>query len=261
MAYIISGVGVDLSAQSTRPREPARPQPSVSTSSTMMATRAPRPRETTPITATTNKYLQQVVSLKGQQAQLESLLPKMKAELIQATKAEKMHSANGNRVGASAAAAVALDISKAIVACVEQIKACAAKANYAADSAIQNGATKAQVQTAAQTGASSGGSPVVTMTAAVMPGTVKSITGSTPTKIGPAPDIAVEAPTARIDPGGNILPGPGAQVVETPVLTDPSVPDATKQDVTVSSGSLGTLAFIGGAALLGYFVLRKKGLA
>ena len=67
--------------------------------------------------------------------------------------------------------------------------------------------------------------------------------------------IVVESSTMTATKDG-VVPGPGAQVVTTPTL-DP--PQLEAKDVTVSSGSIGTVAVVGAVALLGFFWLKKRG--
>lgn len=96
-----------------------------------------------------------------------------------------------------------------------------------------------------------------------------------PPGLAPAPGgetVAVESNTASISPDGSITVGPDAQLVDTPSQADQSAPgsasqadqstpggSASTQDVTVSSGSIGTLALVAGAIGLGYLMLRKRG--
>ncbi len=88
-------------------------------------------------------------------------------------------------------------------------------------------------------------------------------TTSTSTRVGlPLPGastVAVESETIAVNPNGTITPGPGASVVTTPEVAPSSGAEAA--DVTVSSGSIGTVALVGGGLFLLYLMLKKRGAA
>lgn len=244
MTYIVGSVGVEIDQRAVRPREPARPLPSKALASPEMATRQARPRATVPASSVTAKLIAQVTKLKGQQAKLEKLLKALGDQLKVCrgiTRNPGMLKNHPAKVQAARMECIALE--KAIMACINAIKACAGKANEAAAAAIATGASDAQVKQAAVVAAPSSGKEAV-----------------------------VEVSTAAVTPSGQIVPGPGAAVVTTPVLTEavaPGTPPGTEvapddsavvtEEAAESAGKgIPTWALIGGAALVGYMVFRKK---
>ncbi len=75
---------------------------------------------------------------------------------------------------------------------------------------------------------------------------------------GPVPgtssDSVIEAGSVTVLPDGSLLPGPDAQLVLTPTLSDASI-----QDVTVSSGSLFSMVLAAGGVFLAWKFLSKRG--
>lgn len=298
MAYVLSGVTVDVDRQAVRPREPARPSREATVASPEMATRAPRPREPAPAPglapAAIDKYLGLIAAAKGQQARLEAILKQLGEALKAAQTAQKNAAARNDRAAVQAAAANCLVIQKDVSACIDAIKLCAAQANAAAGSAIQNGATRSEtiaasnVATANAAAAAAVAPPVVKLTVlpsvhvpgvpsmmqpAIVPSPFASNTPVSPSAPamptiyeGPRANTSptetfIETRTPSIGPGGDVRAGPDARVIQTPTTADASEPTFKTQDidVNVSSGSAGTLALVGGGLFLGWLFLRKRG--
>lgn len=225
----------------------------------MMGTRAARPRATVKPSILTVNYLNAVRTLKGKQAALEALLKTMGKDLASCRSASTNAGRRGSASQAMAAKAKCLTLEKAIAACIKAIKDCAGKANQAADSAIASGATRDEAKAAAA-------APLM-YTAQVMPGSGTPVMSVQPVAAQAVPlapstapsDVVVESSTATLTADVSIVPGADAQLTATPALSLPGEGKLTTQDVTVSSGSIGTVAVIGVAGLLAYMMLRKKG--
>lgn len=208
---------------------------------------AARPRAAAPTQA--NAHLQQVYALRGKQKQLEVLLLKLKKQLA-ACRASAKAVPPGMRRNALASCAA---LENAIAACLREIQRCAVKAAEAAKAAVSAGATTAQVNSASSAGTAAG---------ATAPTSAKVTTAPSATPV-------VESSTASLLPSGQIVPGPGAQVVDTPALSETlpqpvaadSEPTLQPQDVAVSvgTGSIGTVVVIGVVGFLGYRFAKKKG--
>ncbi len=275
MAYVMNGVTVEVSRQAVRPREPSRPSRASVTASAAMYTRALRPREqyafgglgavvattaaavraSIPVTRTTgpvaDAYLQQISTLKGHQQQLEALLAKMGADLKAQQAALVVAQRTGNKASAATLQTRILTIQHDVVLCIDAIKACAAKVADAAQNAVDKGATVPQVKAAAAGVVVTAPPPPPKMTAAVMPG-VSPLVPKSPTS---AMTTVVESNTASITADGTLVPGPGAEVIETPVLTEPGAPASAP---VASSSGAGKLAVFGIVAFIGYHLLKKK---
>lgn len=213
MAYVLSGVGVEISQQAVRPREPSRPAPSITVASPQMATRQARPRSYTAPSNVTDVMIAKVAAYKGQQAQLEKLLKQMGVQLklcqSVVNNVQMQRFAPGK---VAEAKRCCLILEKAIIKCIAAIKACAGKANQAADSAIATGATRAEVTAAA--------------TAAVAQ---------------TSKEVVVESSTASVTPGGAIVPGPDAALVTTPVIEESVDTSALPPGVEVSPTAPGEM--------------------
>lgn len=228
MAYVGS-VGVEISQQAVRPREPARPSPHAAVRSPMMATRQARPRSTVPYGSVASKYVQQVTLYKGQQAKLEKLLKQIGVQLKACRLSMRRNVKNPRAVQAAKMNCLALE--KAAVACIKAIKACAGKANLAADAAVATGASLTQVKAAAKSVA-----------------------------LSSAKTAAIESKTATVLPSGEIVPGADAQVVSTPVETEASAADAAEDAAVAAEAAGGGVpwVWIGAAAVGGYLLFRRK---
>ncbi len=291
MAYVLNGVTVERSDRSMRPREPAPPSRKQVLSSPMMATRQLRPRETPPggpmgyfgtaglgMSAADNaaaraaqsgsvptilqkpgavadQWLAQIAAHKGQQAQLEALLKQIGVALKTCQANATMAARAGKTAQASALQASCLQIQKDADACINAIKACAAKAQDAAGGAIATGATKTQVVAAANAGTAAGATlklpnvsaPNVTMHTDVMPG--GGVPVSLPTVYQGVTNnpLAIETNHPSIGPDGTVTVGPDATDGNGNPL--PSAP--------AEHGGVG-IAVIGGLAILGYLMMKGK---
>lgn len=237
MTYVLGSIGVELSQQSMRPREAAPPLPAKTLSSPMLATRQARPRSYTAPTKTTGNLVAQVAKYKGQQKQLEKLLKLIGRELAQCNAV--VASAVQTRASAKTVAQAkqcARVLTKAASDCINAIKACSGKANRAAEAAVATGASLIDVKRAAE-----------------------SAVGR---------DVEVESRTAKIVPGGEIVPGDGASVVESPSVNE-SVDSSTPPGADVlpspeEGAALETAAGLplwvkAGAVLgVGYLIFRKR---
>lgn len=249
MTYIVGSVGVEVSTQAVRPREPARPAPALTLASTMLATRQARPRSAAVGTAQqVAAYIAQLKAYKGRQTQLEKYLKVLGTKLHACKKSvATLEKQPGTPLVRARIAKLKVDcvrIEREIVSCIKAIKACAARANAAAESAIVKGASEAQVQQAA---------------AAVTPAS-----GNT---------VAVESSTAAVTPNGQIVPGSDATLVTTPTLeeavpadtlpgeevTPGDVVDSAIEDVEATSAGMPLWMKLAGAGAVGWFLfLRKK---
>jgi hypothetical protein len=206
MAYVLNGVEVQVSDRAVRPREPARPSRALTVASPEMATRAPRPRETITPGLLTDKLLLRVAAAKGQQKELEKVLAAIGQEL-KALQARVIPLGQSKQMQAlTNVQARILVLQKDAVACIEAIKACAAKANEAANSAIRTGTTRAVTQAAAAAGTASAAN----------------------TPVAPSVQAAVEAPAPMI-----LTPAQAA-----------SLPDIPPQAIIMSASTAGTEAKI-----------------
>jgi len=207
---------------------------------------AARPRTTS---ARANAYIQQVYAAKGKQKQLEVLLAKLKQQLSACRVAVK-----SGKVPASAC----VSIEQAIAACIREIQRCVSVAKQAVQAAVSSGATTTQVKVASAAGTASGSTGITYEGARINPAWLPA----------PSSTPVVESTTASLLPNGQIVPGPGAQVIDTPSLSEtmpqPSADGETTlqpQDVAVSvgTGSIGTVVLIGVAGLIGWSIAKKKG--
>ncbi len=298
MSYHLSGVAIDVSQQAVRPREPARPGVPVTLASQMMATRAPRPRETVAPGQVTKALVQQVTSLKGQQVALEKKLAVVGSDLRAANSAVSTARAqNTPAIVVTGLVARATTVQQTANTVIQQIKTVAAQANDAAAGAIRAGATRVEVVAAAakaqpaiaMTSTPSGVPAAISPQVLALAPTTRTVTrelpatftgqpglvttqviipnqnvNPTPTIIrsalptGPLPgtssDSVIEAGSVTVLPDGSLLPGPDAQLVLTPTLSDASI-----QDVTVSSGSLFSMVLAAGGVFLAWKFLSKRG--
>ncbi len=274
MAYFLSGVGVEVSPQAVRPREPKRPSVSTVTRSQEMANRALRPREGTAVVPGTSKSntitsrLKAVTVAKQAEAKAVVVLKVKGQDLALAKNVLNQANLSGSLPATAAAQARVAQVGREIDACINCIKQSAAQANAAAGGAINAGASREDVKEAAAVGSASVPTQPIAPSGPTEVAQQQAFAASSP--IGPpvappvvavvvaaaSPTAAIESSSASISPSGVITPGPGAQIVDSPSQADPSV---SKQDVVVSSGSLGTLALVAAAAGIGYLMLKKKG--
>lgn len=240
MSYVttVGGVALEISTQAARPREAPRPSPAASSASPEMASRAARPRETTGVNKVeANRYLAEVIALRGKQAALEKMLKNLGAQLTSVNgQILKCQKSGGNCTGLVKQKE---QIERAAALCIEEIKKLSAKANASADAAIAKGATREQTLRASATGTSS------TQPAAT----------------------AVESSKAGVTPNGTIVVSRDARPVDAPLVEAPrSGPgdiDVKPADIVVSDGTvgvgLGTVAVVGVLGFLGYRMAKKKG--
>ena len=208
------------------------------------AVQSARPRAAAPTQA--NAYLQQVYSLRGKQKQLEVLLSKLKQQLSACR-------ATAKRTPPGMKAPSCVPIEQAIAVCDREIQRCVSQALKAAQAAVASGATNIQVNAASSAGTAAGA------------------TAPTSAKVATSPSAmpVVESSTASLLPGGQIVPGPGAEIIDTPALTETFPQPATAdteptmqpQDVAVSvgTGSIGTVVVIGVVGFLGWRFAKKRG--
>lgn len=289
MAYFLNGIGVEVSPQAVRPREPARPSVARTTASVEMAVRALRPREATAVVpghaakTVVAARLKEVAVAKSKQKQAEASLQQQGAALALAKNALAKANYSGSLPATAAAQAHVASVGKSIDMTIACAKSHAMAANNAAGGAINAGASREDVKAAASVGSNSA------LTSATLGVVNKSflqasieanphpqvfaeqsfVDTSSPAasawaaaaaRAATAKTLAIESKTASITPDGAITPGPGATVVDTPTQSDPSKL-IKPADVTVSSGSLGTLAVVGVLGFLGWRWMKKSGKA
>lgn len=291
----MNGVEVEISQQAVRPREPARPSRAFVSSSPEMLTRQLRPRETTNVNvASADNWLAQISSLKGQQEKLQALLKQMSVAL-KTCQAKVAAAQKGNDRNALFQAQENCKVVESdILLCINAIKDCAAKVNYAADAAVAKGASTVEVKKAAAAPKTATVMPTSAPVSSATSRVAKPIrqdsksgayvtpvqtssketapapkTTSAPVINSPSPKVStspvipvvqspsttvVETNTPRLTDTGVVVPGPDATVVDVPTQSEPG---ATAPPATSKSGgAFGILALIAGVGVVWAFSKR-----
>lgn len=143
------------------------------------------------------------------------------AKLVQANKERQIAALQAKLSTATPSTRVA--IQKQVAALVHEVKELAGVANKEALAAVEKGASPAVVKEVAEAASST-----------------SSVT----------PVIETASPVLQAD--GTVAVGPDAKVVDVPVTSDPGAASPV-----AASGGMSPLVLLGGAAVLGFFLLRK----